>query len=239
MSLYRIPLILLVSGSMQLSLTNPSPAVTDEERLKYSAAVDGRDRNIVRWTPTIIKYGQWLGAACEITVILAKQFPYSPIADHTLSALMKSPKNVSLLRVSTPCLIGAALSTWGALVRYWCYRTLEKDFTFTLALRKDHKLGTSGPYAIVRHPSYTGYIAAFTGVWVCWFGRGSWVRESGVLDSVVGGAAVGAIFAAGLSLVYLCLTRPVREDRVLRGQFGKEWDEWARRVPYRLFPYIW
>lgn len=29
------------------------------------------------------------------------------------------------------------------------------------------------------------------------------------------------------------------EDEILRSEFGKEWDEWAKAVPYRLFPWIY
>jgi protein-S-isoprenylcysteine O-methyltransferase Ste14 len=29
------------------------------------------------------------------------------------------------------------------------------------------------------------------------------------------------------------------EDAMLRARFGQEWEDWARRVPYKLVPYIW
>ena len=50
------------------------------------------------------------------------------------------------------------MASVGGLIRYKCYRTLGSMFTFEMSIRKDHILVTSGPYAIVRHPSYTGII---------------------------------------------------------------------------------
>jgi len=37
-------------------------------------------------------------------------------------------------------------------------------FTFEMSIRKNHKLITSGPYAIVRHPSYVGVILVASGL---------------------------------------------------------------------------
>ena len=40
---------------------------------------------------------------------------------------------------------------------------MGSHFTFELTLQKDHKLVTSGPYRIVRHPSYIGIYAFYLG----------------------------------------------------------------------------
>lgn len=39
--------------------------------------------------------------------------------------------------------------------------------------------------------------------------------------------------------ITVALVRPHVEDALLRERFGAEWDEWAKRVPYRLIPYIY
>jgi protein-S-isoprenylcysteine O-methyltransferase Ste14 len=31
-------------------------------------------------------------------------------------------------------------------------------------MQSDHKLATTGPYSVVRHHSYTGFLAAYLGV---------------------------------------------------------------------------
>ncbi|KAF9238462.1 hypothetical protein BU15DRAFT_62440 [Melanogaster broomeanus] len=49
-------------------------------------------------------------------------------------------------------LAGSILNIAGGLLRIHCYRVLGRMFTFELSIRKDHKLVTSGPYSVVRHP---------------------------------------------------------------------------------------
>jgi protein-S-isoprenylcysteine O-methyltransferase Ste14 len=34
----------------------------------------------------------------------------------------------------------------------------------------------------------------------------------------------------------IALARMSKEVIVLRNQFGKKWDDWAKRVPYSIFP---
>ena len=46
------------------------------------------------------------------------------------------------------------------------------------------------------------------------------------------------------SLIYILipifgLARMSKEDIALRNQFGKKWDDWAKRVPYSIFPGIY
>ena len=35
------------------------------------------------------------------------------------------------------------------------------------------------------------------------------------------------------------MSRMSKEDMALRNQFGKKWDDWAKRVPYSIFPGIY
>ena len=37
-------------------------------------------------------------------------------------------------------------------------------FTFEMSIRKDHMLITSGPYGVVRHPGYTGFLLVVIGM---------------------------------------------------------------------------
>jgi protein-S-isoprenylcysteine O-methyltransferase Ste14 len=58
--------------------------------------------------------------------------------------------------------IGAVLAVAGAAFAVWASRTLGRSFTpFPKPLQAG--LVTSGPFAIVRHPVYTGGIALFCG----------------------------------------------------------------------------
>ena len=60
--------------------------------------------------------------------------------------------------------IGAALA-WGGLgLRWWSQTELGSLFTFVVGIRKGHKLVQSGPYAVLRHPSYTGLAVGLVGI---------------------------------------------------------------------------
>ncbi|KAJ3369563.1 hypothetical protein HDU91_007070 [Kappamyces sp. JEL0680] len=52
-------------------------------------------------------------------------------------------------------LFSLGLCLTGCFVRLWCYETLGRLFTFDLAIRKEHTIIKEGPYAYVRHPSYS------------------------------------------------------------------------------------
>ena len=39
-------------------------------------------------------------------------------------------------------------------------------------------------------------------------------------------------------LTVLAFARVPKEDTALRNQFGKKWDDWAKRVPYAIIPGI-
>ena len=121
-------------------------------------------------------------------------------------------------------------------IRLAAFRELGHLFTFDLAIRKGHKLVTSGPYSYVRHPSYTGLIGAFSGIGLCLLGQGSWARESGVLDTPWGHYAKYLWY---VSLVFTPLNfarRTLVEDKMLKTEFQGQWEEWAKNVPYRLLP---
>ncbi|MFM8560353.1 MAG: EVE domain-containing protein, partial [bacterium] len=55
--------------------------------------------------------------------------------------------------------VGVALAWVAAGFTVWARFTLGRWFSGTFALRPDHALVTHGPYAIVRHPMYTGLVA--------------------------------------------------------------------------------
>ena len=104
---------------------------------------------------------------------------------------------------------------------------------------KDHELIVSGPYSVVRHPSYTGFIL-ISGGWLPWYlSRGSWIIESGLWNTMLGRFLVVIYFSLLSSSIIFTLARMSKEDIALRKRFGKKWDDWAKRVPYSIFPGIY
>jgi protein-S-isoprenylcysteine O-methyltransferase Ste14 len=62
---------------------------------------------------------------------------------------------LEVLTISPAFVFGALVASVGGLGRLLAYRALGKHFTFEMSIKKDHGLITSGPYSVVRHPSYT------------------------------------------------------------------------------------
>ncbi|OBZ73555.1 hypothetical protein A0H81_06028 [Grifola frondosa] len=94
-----------------------------------------------------------------------------------------SPSNI---RITNVFLFGWLLQTSGGLFRLASFQRLGRFFTYELALRENHDLITSGPYSVVRHPGYAGFAACIIGMWMCQLGSGSWLVESGVLETPIG-----------------------------------------------------
>lgn len=184
----------------------------------------------------------WTGALIEITVIFANKNYVPQISSGTLSFLVRgsnASNSVSNIRITPIFLLGWFINLIGAYVRASCYRVMGPQFTFELGIRKDHKLITSGPYSIVRHPSYTGSALAIVGVVLCHLASGSWVVEcSGLVFNSVGTLWwIWTVF--GLIVTGVLVLRIKKEDEMLKKQFGKDWVQWTKVVPYRLIPCVY
>ncbi|KAF8481470.1 hypothetical protein JB92DRAFT_2822143 [Gautieria morchelliformis] len=123
----------------------------------------------------------------------------------------------------------------GALIRLWCYKTLGTLFTYVLTIRPDHKLITSGPYAIVRHPSYTGSALMITGMILAVLCPHGYVRECGLMSTPVVGVFLVWAMGMGYTMVSL-LGRGSFEDAALKKEFGVSWEAYRRAVPCRFIP---
>ena len=112
---------------------------------------------------------------------------------------------------------GAAVTACGLLFSVWARRHLGKNWSQAVTVKEGHELITSGPYALVRHPIYTGLLLAIVG---CALARGEW---RGLL-------AVALVFGALWHKLRL-------EEKWMRAQFGESYEAYARRVA-ALVPYI-
>lgn len=68
--------------------------------------------------------------------------------------------------------IGISLLLLGSLLRRYCWRTLGEYFTGDVRARRDQPVISSGPYRLVRHPSYTGGMMMFVGIGLS---LGNWI----------------------------------------------------------------
>ncbi|KAF8661395.1 hypothetical protein AX14_007255, partial [Amanita brunnescens Koide BX004] len=142
----------------------------------------------------------------------------------------------SKIRFTMAATAGIPLAIAGGALRTWCYHELGKYFTFGMSVMKDHRLVTTSPYCIVRHPSYTGGILSITSIFLLHGMKGSWVRESGLLR-YLSGQIGAAVFAITICIIpSAALVRMKAEDIALRRRFGDEWDAWAAKVRYMIIP---
>ena len=91
-------------------------------------------------------------------------------------------------------------------------RTLGKQWSLAARVLEQHELITNGPYALVRHPIYTGVLGM--------------LLATGLAASRWWALGIGAaIYLVGTVL------RMRIEERLLRASFGRRYEAYARGVP--------
>ena len=171
----------------------------------------------------------------ELAVALGVVLPYKYLPA-SLSPLLRPSQDLFLS--SPERIIGLAMIVAGTALRIACYRHMDTNYTFELAVRDGHKLVTDGPYAYVRHPAYTGSCCVIIGCLLFNLGRGSWWAVCALPDGspwlILGmiHIVISAIF------LYGPVGRCSVEDVVLREHFKEEWVQWAEKTPYRIIPFL-
>ncbi|KIJ08273.1 hypothetical protein PAXINDRAFT_139396, partial [Paxillus involutus ATCC 200175] len=175
MAIVKLLLLLAMLSGQHYATTAPNarpPSGELRQQARWEVAI--------LWVPVLLKFLFWLWTLSESAVMFAAT-DYCPagLSQSIAHYLVRSDdpqralRHISLL---TPAfLVGSVLSIVGCCLRIHCYRALGRMFTYELSIRKDHKLITSGAYAIVRHPSYTGAVAILAGFLLCGLSRHSWL----------------------------------------------------------------
>jgi len=116
-----------------------------------------------------------------------------------------------------PFWLGAAITVAGLLFAVWARVQLGRNWSSSVTIKQDHELITTGPYAVVRHPIYTGILAGFLGM--------------AIAISQVRGFLV-------FVLIFLALWLKFRmEEQFMRSQFGETYATYARKTA-ALVPYV-
>ena len=114
-------------------------------------------------------------------------------------------------------LAGAALTVLGVGFAIWARAALGQNWSGTITLKAGHQLISNGPYALARHPIYTGVLIALLGT------------------AVAGGELRGLLAVLLVALAYL---RKVRlEERYLVQQFGNAYQTYQQEVK-TLIPFV-
>ncbi|KAG2035908.1 hypothetical protein BDR03DRAFT_867243, partial [Suillus americanus] len=104
---------------------------------------------------------------------------------------------------------------------------------------KGHHFVTSGPYAVVRHPSYVGAALLSIGQFILHGSLSSFVRRSGALN-IPALKAIAMVALMGRMIVVASLTLWIRhEDETVKSISKAKWEDWAKVVKYRLIPGIY
>ncbi len=114
--------------------------------------------------------------------------------------------------------IALVLTLAGLSLALWARFVLGKNWSGTVTLKQDHALVQSGPYRIVRHPIYSGFLLALLGT-------------AGLRGTP--GAFLGVAFIA-LSFRLKSLT----EESFMTEQFGQQYTAYKGAVK-ALIPFLW
>jgi protein-S-isoprenylcysteine O-methyltransferase Ste14 len=171
----------------------------------------------------------WLLAALWTARTVARQSAASRLVHGVLlcaGALLLFSRSTRFVPLQRPLFpptpwvawVGVGLAIAGLGFAVWARIHLGRFWSGTVTLKAGHALIRTGPYALTRHPIYTGLLAALTGTAL---GRGS----------------VAGLLGLGLCVVAL-VTKLRQEERLLREHFGPAYQEYQAGVP-ALLPRPW
>ena len=114
-------------------------------------------------------------------------------------------------------LSGVAIVAIGLAFAVWARLHLGRNWSATVTLKQGHELVRNGPYALVRHPIYTGLLIGFVGSAIA---RDEW---RGLL---------------AIAIVLVALWRKLKlEERWMMETFGERYAEYRRKTA-ALIPYL-
>jgi len=114
--------------------------------------------------------------------------------------------------------LGIALMLAGIALRQWSIRVLGRFFSTKVQVTSDQRIVTSGPYSVIRHPSYSGALLTLLGLGL------SAKTCAGTLVILV---LFGLVYGYRISI----------EENLLKAEFGQEYAEYAKKTK-RLIPFL-
>ena len=114
---------------------------------------------------------------------------------------------------------GVALVLLGSTLFVWARRTLGRHYSGHVSVKKEQELVQIGPYRIIRHPAYAGYLFMALGL-------------------ALGYSSLSGFVSTLLILLPAVVYRIRVEDRILAEHFGTQFEKYARKKK-RLIPGIW
>jgi protein-S-isoprenylcysteine O-methyltransferase Ste14 len=112
---------------------------------------------------------------------------------------------------------GLVLTACGAALAVWARVFLGANWSATVTIKQDHEIIRSGPYALVRHPIYSGFLL-------------------GMLGTAIAIGEVRGLLAIGLAFLGWWLKLRT-EERFLVEQFGTQYVKY-RQETKALIPFV-
>lgn len=120
--------------------------------------------------------------------------------------------------ISVYTILGVVMIVAGISFRAWAVQSLGKYFTATVQISEDHQLVRTGPYRIVRHPSYTGAFLAI-------------IAGGVILESLVG------FILSCTAMIIAYYVRIGIEEKELISRFGDDYLAFKRDTKM-IIPYV-
>jgi protein-S-isoprenylcysteine O-methyltransferase Ste14 len=114
-------------------------------------------------------------------------------------------------------IVGLIVLAAGLAFSVWARVCLGRNWSATVTIKQDHELVRSGPYALVRHPIYSGLLFALLGTAIA---IGEWR-----------GLVAFAVITAGF------LVKIYAEERFMSETFGEQYTHYRREVA-SLIPFV-
>ena len=167
----------------------------------------------------------WLALATESNLpVVVKRNRWSDVAVWIVSVgwvvlLVNNFNGPQLIpRIMFLRIIGSVMAITGVVFACCARFYLGSSWDSMISLKLDHKLIRTGPYAVVRHPIYSGFMFALVGS----------VLNFGHMRSIVAATMVTIawVYKSGV------------EEAFMTEHFGSEYDQYRAEVK-RLIPMIW
>jgi protein-S-isoprenylcysteine O-methyltransferase Ste14 len=171
----------------------------------------------------VIELGQALNRRAEATRMDRGSFlvlQLSAVAGALLAALAAATMRVPAFPDSAAVYGLALVVIWAGIgLRWWCFRTLGHYFTFAVMTSRDQPVIITGPYRVLRHPSYAGILLALTGIGLTY---DNWLSLAGLV-----------------LLPLVALVNRIRvEEAALSATLGAAYTTYASSRK-RLVPFVW
>jgi protein-S-isoprenylcysteine O-methyltransferase Ste14 len=114
--------------------------------------------------------------------------------------------------------IGVAIATTGIAFAIGARLFLGRNWSGMVTVKKDHRLIRQGPYAVVRHPIYSGILLGLVG--------------TAIVIGEVRGLIALAFAVLGFRL------QSLQEERFMEDEFDGEYREYQKRVK-GIIPFVW